>query len=234
MHFDDLSETLLRGGIAPKHVRRYIAELRDHADDLTRSGASPEAALAQLGTQDALAAEMLAREDLKTLGARYPVPFYGAGPAVALLTSYVLAVLVIGACIWVLNLTIGKAAIISSRNLHEIGQAYCWFVGNGLPILVGLGFVATAIRQRTHPNWLMVGVALISFVGACANMSVIPPPDMASPGELEFGFGFSAPPFPGLGPTLQHGLLNLALIAPALAWLLVVRRRHGATLNLPR
>ena len=29
-----LKERLLRGGIAPRHVHRYVAELKDHFDDL--------------------------------------------------------------------------------------------------------------------------------------------------------------------------------------------------------
>jgi hypothetical protein len=32
--FDRLSERLLRAGIAPRHVRRYVRELSDHFDDL--------------------------------------------------------------------------------------------------------------------------------------------------------------------------------------------------------
>ena len=57
--FTRLSETLLRGGIAPKHVRRYINELQDHADDLIAAGILPDAAWAQLGTEETLAAKML-------------------------------------------------------------------------------------------------------------------------------------------------------------------------------
>ena len=31
--FETLGERLLRSGIAPRHVRRYLRELRDHYDD---------------------------------------------------------------------------------------------------------------------------------------------------------------------------------------------------------
>ena len=34
--FEILSSTLLRAGIAPRHVHRYVAELRDHFEDLVR------------------------------------------------------------------------------------------------------------------------------------------------------------------------------------------------------
>ncbi len=35
MLFDNLAETLLKGGVAPRHVRRYLVELREHLEDLT-------------------------------------------------------------------------------------------------------------------------------------------------------------------------------------------------------
>jgi len=34
MPFEELRERLLTAGIAPRHVRRYLAELSDHLDDL--------------------------------------------------------------------------------------------------------------------------------------------------------------------------------------------------------
>ena len=43
-----LPERLLRAGIAPRHVRRYMGELRDHYDDALReeqaNGLNPAAA----------------------------------------------------------------------------------------------------------------------------------------------------------------------------------------------
>ena len=35
MPFDAVAETLLKGGIAPRRVRRYVRELDEHLDDLT-------------------------------------------------------------------------------------------------------------------------------------------------------------------------------------------------------
>src|ERR1700730_5057535 len=59
--FHELRERLLRAGVAPRHVRRYLAELADHLADLRaeeeRAGAldAERAALARLGGIDALA-----------------------------------------------------------------------------------------------------------------------------------------------------------------------------------
>ena len=35
MRFEALREVLLKGGVAPRHVRRYVRELDEHLDDLT-------------------------------------------------------------------------------------------------------------------------------------------------------------------------------------------------------
>lgn len=37
MPFEALRERLLTAGIAPRHVRRYLAELNDHLDDRTQA-----------------------------------------------------------------------------------------------------------------------------------------------------------------------------------------------------
>ena len=48
MWLHDLREQLLRAGVGPRHVRRYLVELREHWADLTaeeeRDGRNPEEA----------------------------------------------------------------------------------------------------------------------------------------------------------------------------------------------
>jgi hypothetical protein len=57
--FNELRERLLRAGVAPRHVRRYLKELADHLADLTaeeeragRSGADAESAALARARQD--------------------------------------------------------------------------------------------------------------------------------------------------------------------------------------
>jgi hypothetical protein len=49
MQFEHLRERLLKAGVAPGHVRRYLRELSDHLDDLAaaecKAGQSEEAAV---------------------------------------------------------------------------------------------------------------------------------------------------------------------------------------------
>ena len=65
--FEELRDRLLRAGVAPRHVRRYMAELNDHLADLTveeeRKGLSRKdaeaSALARLGELEELAGAMI-------------------------------------------------------------------------------------------------------------------------------------------------------------------------------
>src|ERR1700759_4799559 len=88
--FDRLCERLLRGGIAPRHVRRYRRELSDHFDDLVRAeianGAGRELAetraLARVGHDDDLADAMLSRPEMRSFMSRFPWAVFGLGPLV--------------------------------------------------------------------------------------------------------------------------------------------------------
>ena len=90
--FEQLRERLLRAGIAPRHVKRYVAELGDHFDDLVREEAAKgltrdaarDAARARIGADDALAAVMLARPDFRSLTARFPWAVFGLGSVLML------------------------------------------------------------------------------------------------------------------------------------------------------
>lgn len=78
--FEALGEELQRSGLAPRDVRRTVAELRDHFDDLVdaavdrgdhRSAAEAEA-LRQLGEVSDLAHAFNERRELKSWAYRYP------------------------------------------------------------------------------------------------------------------------------------------------------------------
>src|SRR3569833_1513413 len=80
MPFDAVAETLLKGGVAPRHARRYVRELDEHLDDLTAqqraSGYDGEDAAsrarARLGNDAELAQAMLERPGMKSWPARLP------------------------------------------------------------------------------------------------------------------------------------------------------------------
>jgi hypothetical protein len=77
MPFETLREALLKGGVAPRHVRRYLAELSEHLDDLTaqqcEAGYDAEDAAirarAKLGSDTELAGAMLEQKRFHSLAA---------------------------------------------------------------------------------------------------------------------------------------------------------------------
>lgn len=78
--FSALQKELLDSGIAPKYVRRIVAELADHQEDLqgealaqgfTAAEAADHAAR-RIGSQQVIAAQMLASPQLKCWVHRYP------------------------------------------------------------------------------------------------------------------------------------------------------------------
>ena len=78
--FRVLAERLIDAGIAPRHVRRTVSEMRDHYEDLVEAGleqglqrgAAHERALQELGRVDDLVHEIAAHPELKGWASRYP------------------------------------------------------------------------------------------------------------------------------------------------------------------
>ncbi|RLA32770.1 MAG: hypothetical protein DRR11_07400 [Gammaproteobacteria bacterium] len=78
--FEELRRYLLNSGITPRHVKRTIAELNDHFDDLQLEGKSgglstldaQAFAEARIGEHKLIAQNMLAKTELKTWIYRYP------------------------------------------------------------------------------------------------------------------------------------------------------------------
>jgi hypothetical protein len=91
--FDTLRERLLSGGIAPRHVRRYLAELEEHLEDLTaqqrQAGYHREdariRARARLGSDAELASAMLEQKQFRSLAARAPWVVFTMLPPIAAL-----------------------------------------------------------------------------------------------------------------------------------------------------
>src|SRR5690348_6895215 len=100
LRLDALREKLLRSGIAPRHVRRYLRELKQHFDDVVRdemlrglSTAEARAvARARLGSDNELASAMLSQPELRSVSARYPWAVFGLSPILMLVVLVVAAV----------------------------------------------------------------------------------------------------------------------------------------------
>ncbi|MBL8644056.1 MAG: hypothetical protein JNK21_08975 [Rhodospirillaceae bacterium] len=232
--FETLSETLRRGGIAPRHVSRYIAELNDHCDDLTQAAQAKglsradaeRQALAELGSPDDLAQAMLARDDLKTLSARHPMSFFSFGPAVVLVVSFIAAgVLLVGIALTgqamfgaqtSADLTPEQLAVL--HGLQPVFNAFAWGLKFLLPSALGWLFLRKAMRQQVDLRWVVLGAALIAVIGGATDLTATLPSAPGEKGELQFGFGWY-PPFPEYLNTTFRALFNFAVLAPGLWWL---------------
>jgi hypothetical protein len=149
MPFDGLAESLLKGGIAPRHVRRYVRELADHLDDLTaqqRAAGHEDAAArarARLGEDSELARAMLDQPGMRSWPARMPWLVFLLLPPV--LTA------AIGLALYAAVCAIGYAAAMTAVQMLAA------------PIMAGL-LVLLARRQRLKPVWPLLGIALLQLL----------------------------------------------------------------------
>jgi hypothetical protein len=175
--FSELRERLLRAGVAPRHVRRYLTELADHWADLTadeeragRSRADAEsAALVRLGGIDDLARAMIEQRQFQSWCVRAPWAIFGLAPLIFLAATYLVACFILWSG-WKIFLPGADSPFV-----RVDGFAILYFgVGRLLyfsaPILVGWGIGWVAARQRLQALWPMAGLALIAWMGATARI----------------------------------------------------------------
>lgn len=213
---DSLGERLLRSGIAPRHVRRYLRELRDHYDDAVRNelkkgvsqAAAEETAAIRLGEPERLIQSALARPELQSRLARYPGLAFGAGPVLLWVVLFVSVLLV-------------SDELASSTDNTWVMYGATVFLVRILPVVLALGVLVFAYRQRLPLLWPIVGVAVVAIFTGTLNIAFSPAQTVA---ESSLGIDSSLLPFffdsPVIGPTqpvaFAQGLMR-ALLTTALA-----------------
>jgi hypothetical protein len=229
--FHELRERLLRAGVAPRHVRRYLTELADHLADLRaeeeragRSRADAEsAALLRLGGMDDLAKAMIEQRQFQSWCVRAPWAMFGLGPVFLLGLVWCAALFVLWSG-WQIFLPGADTPFGSRPGAHRIFEvANIYFQVDRLiyfaaPILVGWGIGLIAARQRFNAVWPTVGLVLIALMGGTAQVQAS---RTAVPGGLghirmNFALGTSVQ---GIPDGLFHALVILALtVLPYLIW----------------
>ena len=232
--FNDLSERLLRAGIAPRHVRRYLAELSDHLADLTaeqqRAGLPPaaaqSAALARLGTTDTLAQAMLAQPHLQSLTARAPWATFTLTPLTLLAALWFLSLcllrlgwhLFLPGAITPFGATHGPLHFLDPQNLYfQLNRALYL----GAPILAGWCMVLIATRQRLSAFWPLISLALLALLAATshvqANRLAVP----SGLGHIRIDFA--------LRPAAQNEYALVVFLFASLPYLLCRFTTHRST-----
>jgi hypothetical protein len=201
--FRGLKTRLLRGGVAPKHVRRTLRELRHHYEDLEHrglaEGLSAEDAAAQaaerLGDQHLIIEEALARPELRSWAFRLPWGIYGVLPVVALALAVVGSFLV---CLWLLEIAqsasgLSEPAFAQAVVDHWWSRALLegWMLGTvyALPAAVAGALCLFAARRDASILWPAIGVFLVLFLGFCCDIYFTPPPAADQLAEISASIG---------------------------------------------
>jgi hypothetical protein len=230
--FEDLREKLLMAGVAPRHVRRYLAELKDHLDDLRGETGSEEAALARLGSLEDLAKPILARPELRSLTARYPSAILGIGPIA----------LWLGAVVGSVCLLIVLTPVLRERGLmphHGPNSTYVYAVIHGvmlvslriMPVALAMAALISAIRQRSSLLRPGIGAALVLIASFTLtfNITLSTTPGQSEMGLTSWMLPFLMPFTDAVGPmdarTLAPGLIRAAAIFAAIMGASLLWRR---------
>lgn len=212
--FTELRERLLRAGVAPRHVRRYLAELQDHLADLTaqekiagHSGAEAQsAALLRLGSNEELFSAMMKERPLRSWCARAPWATFGLAPLLVLAGAYAFT----GLYVW-LGWGIFMPSASTPFGMRLPGPIYSWEnlyfqAGKAFyivaPLLVAWAVAVMAVRQRCKALWPVVGMALIAWMGGTAQIE-------ASRNGVNRNIGMSF--FVG-GPSLRENVFGFLLV----------------------
>ena len=228
--FHELRERLLRAGVAPRHVRRYLAELADHFADLraeeNRPGRSPAdaeaAAMARLGSMDNLAKAMIEQRQFQSWCARAPWAMFSVAPALILAAAWVVALFILWSG-WNIFLPgaatpfgTGHFRLFDPANIYfQTGKAIYFFS----PILVGWGIAVLAVRQRMNTRWLAVGMLLVALAAGTGH--VYAGRTAGSGGVPHVRMGFTLALVQGSPFGLLHMMVVLSVAAlPYVVWLI--------------
>ncbi|HKU54605.1 MAG TPA: hypothetical protein VJP60_04535 [Rhizomicrobium sp.] len=168
MPFDAVAETLLKGGVAPRHVRRYVRELDEHLTDLTAqqrdAGYEGEDAAirarARLGDDAELAQAMLDQPGMRSWPAQLPWLVFLLLPPVA--------TLLLGTLLYAAVYFIGDSA---AKINAVVPLPQNWLIGFSTAAMTAIDVLAVpmaatllallADRQRLKPLWPLLGIALL-------------------------------------------------------------------------
>lgn len=228
--FEALRETLLKGGIAPRRVRRMIGELNDHLaaliEDQQAAGYAGEdarvRARALLGSDEDLAAAWLADPRLKSFTARAPWAVFLLMPPLGAILGFVLLLFSIAL------VGLAGGAIVPRHHIPlPIPAWFDWtvqgilFAANFILVpLFGVLLAWMAQRQRIKPLWPLLGMVLILMLNLHGGFH-------ADTKRIEIHLGTMMPFYPAKGPFGPAGTIDwptllgqAALLCLPLAWLL--------------
>ncbi|MGM0633957.1 MAG: hypothetical protein ACQETO_12395 [Pseudomonadota bacterium] len=205
LNLDDLRRAMLRGGIAPRYVRRTVNELQQHFQDLVdkalADGASPleaeHRARTALGDERTLLDNVMNRDELKSWSAKYP-------RSVPLLAPLAALILFLGLSI-AGSLALANAGLLAvppegsgTGWLRPIIQGLFGFNDDLLTPALAIFCWLTAQSRLADMTWPVIGIVLLTFIGSGWELAVHMPTALSDTGtmELTWGYAFLGIPVP--------------------------------------
>ncbi|MFL5297060.1 MAG: hypothetical protein ACJ798_11830 [Phenylobacterium sp.] len=187
--FDPLWRRLLHGGVRRRPARRYLAELKDHLEDLIveerRAMSDPREAetraLSRLGSIEMLADAMIERREFQTWGRKAPVAAYLIAPAVAL--AAITALTLLGVVMTVKQVQGGAGAGALPGWLSEFAAGMMFFSHAILPVLLAWALGVAAFRNRSALLWPVSGIVALAALGSVFH-PILTLPTVTTHGEV--------------------------------------------------
>ncbi|WP_353069984.1 hypothetical protein RBB75_06875 [Tunturibacter empetritectus] len=231
--FHELRERLLRAGVAPRYVKRYLSELVDHLADLNaeeeRAGLSPgdakSAALLRLGETEDLARAMIDQRQLQSWSVRAPWATFCLAPLSLLAAAYFIACLILWSG-WRIFLPGLDSPFVPINGLAILYFGVGWSLFTAAPTLIGWAIGLIAARQRLNLVWPIVGWILVALVGGTAKVHAHRPNlhDKVAHITMSFTLG---PLLQGIPDGLSQALLIFLLTVLPYLLFSILRRGRG-------
>jgi hypothetical protein len=230
----ELRERLLRAGVAPRHVRRYLSELADHVADLRaeeeRAGSgrveAEATALERLGRVEELAEAMIAKPELRGWSARAPWAVFGLGSVAGLGVVYATACTILWTG-WRIFLPGSESPFVPIEGLavayFGLGRMLYW----SAPVLVGWSMCGLAARQRIHLMWPAAGMAVVVSMAGMVQVHTQRADAGSAWGHVSLGLTVGTTQAAILGQLVYAAELFVAAVLPYAVWRLArVRMAH--------
>lgn len=214
--FSELRERLLKAGVAPRHIRRYLGELSEHLADLKseeiaagRDRTEVEAAaLLRLGSTAELAKAMIEQPRFRAWSARAPWAIFGLAPMLLLSAAWFVALFILWSG-WQMFLPeaetpFGGGSHSGFVNLYfQFGRMIYFFS----PFVIGWAIGLLAIRQRLKAVWPAIGLLLLAYLAGTAQVHANRKEVLGGLGHISMGFGFGPS-----GQTISQGVVHILVI----------------------
>lgn len=233
--FDELRERLLRAGVAPRHVRRYVKELSEHLADLKaeeeRAGRSPAdaeaAGLARLGSAEELAKAMIGTRQFQSWSVRAPWAAFALVPLGGLAIAWIAALSILASG-WLMFKPQAVTPFIPVYGFAVIYFGIGRMLYFGAPTLIGWAMGVMAARQRSNAIWLMAGLVMIAWCGGTAQVYANRTVTASGLGPIHVGI-YPGRLISGMSGDLLHAAAILAAtVLPYLVWRVQRTLTHAA------